>query len=80
MSESLLQHPDAASRFFDNYMILLGKHKIPKKQRSWYVKHVEDFIKAQNGLKIKRRFGTDISAYFTMLACQNRLQEMIYTH
>ena len=75
MSDSLSQHPDAASRFFDNYLILLDRNKIPEKQRRWYVKHVEDFIRAQNGRKIKCCSGSDVSEYFTMLGRQNRLQD-----
>jgi hypothetical protein len=53
MSDSPLSIPDAASRFFDNYLNCLFKASIPEKQRRWYVKRVEEFIKAQNGHKIK---------------------------
>jgi len=65
--------PDAASRFFDNYLECLHKASIPEKQRRWYVKRVEAFIKAQNGLKIKTLSGDDITRYFEMIGRKNRL-------
>jgi hypothetical protein len=37
------------------------------------VKHVEAFIKAQNGRKIKTLSGTDISTYLDVLGRENRL-------
>jgi hypothetical protein len=46
--------------FFDNYLVCLRKASIPEKQRRWYVKRVEAFIKAHNGLKIKVLSGDDI--------------------
>jgi len=45
--------PDAASRYFDNYLKCLRKAPMPGKHRRWYVKRVEEFIKAQNRHKIK---------------------------
>lgn len=75
MSDSLSQHPDAASRFFDNYLILLDRNKMPDKRRCWYVKHVEDFIRAQNRRKVKGLSGHDVSGYLAMLGRHNRLQD-----
>ena len=45
--------PGVASRFFTNFLKCLAKLSIPDKQRRWYVKHIEAFIRAQNGRKIK---------------------------
>lgn len=73
MPDSPILIPDAASRFFDNYLNCLIKASIPEKQRRWYVKHVEAFIKAQNGHKIKGLSGTDITQYFDVIGRQNRL-------
>ena len=66
--------PDPVSRFYDNYLKCLLNASIPEKQRPWYVKHVEDFIKAQNGNKIKRLSGSDIELYFKVTGRQNRFQ------
>jgi len=65
--------PDSASRFFDNYLKCLIKSSIPEKQRRWYVKRVEEFIKAQNGRKIKGLLAADITQYFETIGRQNRL-------
>lgn len=73
MPDSPRPHADAASRFFDNYLTLLDRNKVPEKQRRWYVKHIEAFIKGQNGRKIKALSGPDVSAYLDMLGRQNRL-------
>ena len=54
-------------------MKTLAKHSIPEKQRRWYVKHIETFIKAQNGNKIKSLSAEDITRYFEALGRQNRL-------
>lgn len=73
MSDSPFSVPDAAARFFDNYLECLHKASIPEKQRRWYVKRVEDFIKAHNGLKIKALSGAEIARYFEMIGRENRL-------
>lgn len=65
--------PDASSRFFDNYLFHLHKASIPEKQQRWYVKRVEEFIKAQNGTKIKSLSSPDIELYFETIGRQNRL-------
>ncbi len=65
---------DVASRFFDKYLICLAKAGVPEKCRRWYVKHIEAFIKAQNGRKIKTLSAEDVNQYFDMLGRQNRLQ------
>jgi hypothetical protein len=76
MSDSPLSVPDAASRFFDNYLNCLIKASIPEKQRRWYVKRIEEFIKAHNGHKIKALSGSYIARYFDMIGRQNRLAGM----
>jgi integron integrase len=73
MLDSPVSVPDAASRFYDNYLNCLIKASIPEKKRRWYVKRIEDFIKAQNGQKIKGLTGADIAQYFEVIGRQNRL-------
>lgn len=58
---------DAASRFFDHYLAALIRHRVPERQRRWYVKHGEVFIKDQNGRKIKTLSGGDVAGYFDTL-------------
>lgn len=64
MSDSPVSVPDAATRFFDNYLNCQIKAAIPEKQRRWYVKRVEEFIKAQNGRKFKPLTHIDIDRHF----------------
>jgi hypothetical protein len=64
MPDSPLSVPDAASRFFDNYLNCLVKASILQKKRHWYVKRIEEFIKAQTGRKIKGLSGSELNQYF----------------
>jgi hypothetical protein len=73
MPDSPLSVPDAASRFFDNYLNYLVKASIPQKKRHWYVKRIEEFIKAQSGRKIKSLSGSELNQYFEIIGRQNRL-------
>jgi len=57
MSDSFRSVPEAAARFFDNYLICLDKASVPEKQRRWYVRRIETFIKAYSGRKIKSLSG-----------------------
>ena len=75
MPDSPVIIPDAASRFFDNYLVCLRKASIPGKQRRWYVKRVDAFIKVQNGYKIKPLSGDDIARYFEMTGRVKRLPD-----
>jgi hypothetical protein len=73
MSESLTHTPDAVARFYDNYVTCLDKASVPEKQRRWYVKHVEAFIKAHSGRKIKSLTSQEVGEYLDMLGRQNQL-------
>ena len=73
MSDSSQRGFDAASRFFDNYLVCLDKRSVPDNHRRWYVKRVEEFINAQRGHKIKALSGAEVSGYLETLGRQNRL-------
>ncbi len=73
MSDSNSPAADAIARFYDNYLNCLHKASIPEKQRRWYVKRIEAFIKAHSGRKIKSLTDQEISAYLKMIGRQNRL-------
>ncbi|MEW8328175.1 MAG: integron integrase [Candidatus Thiodiazotropha sp.] len=64
---------DPTARFFDNYLKCLINASIPEKQRRWYVKRLEDFIKAQNGHKIKALSVLNIHNYLEMIGRQKQL-------
>lgn len=65
--------PDAVTRFYDNYLKCLYKHAVPEKQRRWYVKHIESFIKAHSDRKIKSLSALDLNNYLEMLGRKKRL-------
>jgi len=65
--------PDAIARFYDNYLNCLHKASIPEKQRRWYVKRIEAFIKTHSGRKIKSITDKEVSGYLEMPGRQNRL-------
>lgn len=69
---------DAVSRFYTNYINCLIKSGVPKKSLRWYVRHIEEFIKAQKGRKIKTLSADDITQYFDVLGRQTRLQGWQY--
>ncbi len=73
MSDSFRSVPDPVARFFDNYLICLDKASVPEKQRRWYVRRVEAFIKAHSGRKIKSLNSQEVNGYLEMLGRQNRL-------
>ncbi len=45
----------------------------------WYVKHIETFIKTQNGNKIKSLSAADNNRYVEMIGRQNRLEAWPFT-
>jgi len=73
MSDSLAAAPGAASRFLDNYLTCLAKASVPERPRRWYVKRVEDFIRAQQGRKIKALSGAEVTEYLARIGLENRL-------
>ncbi len=52
----------------------LAKAGVPEKRRRWYVKHIEYFIRAQNGRRIKTLTADDINHYFDVPGRQNQLK------
>jgi integron integrase len=64
---------DAAARFFENYLLCLERAGVAARRRRWYVKRLGDFIKAQNGRKIKQLTAADIHGYFERLGRERRL-------
>lgn len=73
MPDSPVNPPEAVARFFDSYLVCLQKASIPERRRRWYVKRVEDFIKAQNGRRIKSLSGPEITAYLETIGREKRL-------
>ena len=54
---------DSASRFWDKYILKTTAYNVPEGARRWYVRHVEDFIKAQSGRRLMTLTAGDIENY-----------------
>ena len=55
----------AVDQFWHNYLFILEKYSIPAKGRRWYRVHVETYIAAHQGVKLKDHLPTDIDEYLT---------------
>ena len=73
MRDSTVHAHGAASHFFDNYLKCLVHSSVPEKQRRWYVKRVEDFIRAQNVRKIKVLAADEPNRFFAVIGREGRL-------
>ena len=73
MPDTPVSAAGASARFFDNYLSALDNAAIPKRQRRWYVRRVEEFIKAQAGRKIKTLPGSEVRGYINMICRKHRL-------
>ena len=51
------------SLFWHNYLSILEKFSIPAKIRPWYRKHVEEYISAHQGVKLKHHTAQNLSDY-----------------
>jgi hypothetical protein len=65
--------PRRGLALLNNLLSCLAKASVPERQRRWYVKRVEELIKAHEGRKIKSLSGSDIQRYFDMIGRHNRL-------
>ena len=43
---------DSVSRFRDKYITKTIIYNVPERTRQWYVRHIEDYIKARNGERL----------------------------
>ncbi len=54
---------DAASRFWDKYILKTTSYNVPESARRWYVRHAEMFIKAHSGRRLSTLTADDIEHY-----------------
>jgi len=65
---------DQIVRFWDKYIIKLMHYNVPDKSRRWYVKHVEDYIKAHPNLPLKQHTEQCPTQYLNDLGRNEHLQ------
>ncbi len=54
---------DAASRFWDKYILKTASYNVPERARRWYVRHAEVFIKAHSGRRLATLTADDMERY-----------------
>lgn len=57
------QTDPAISSFWLRYLALLRKHSVPDKYHHWHRQHVEDYLHAHNGRKLKIHSAEDVKEY-----------------
>ncbi|MBL7004403.1 MAG: hypothetical protein ISR69_10295 [Gammaproteobacteria bacterium] len=63
------------SLFWHNYLSILVKFSIPAKIRPWYRKHVEEYISAHQGVKLKHHTAQNLSDYLNAKGRTESLSE-----
>ena len=59
------KYQQLVNQFWHNYLFLLEKYSIPVKVRSWYRKHVEEYISFYQGVKLQQHLPRHIDDYLT---------------
>ena len=54
---------DAASHFWDKYILKTAAYNVPERARRWYVRHAEVFIKAHSERRLSTLTADDIEHY-----------------
>lgn len=62
------EYQHLVNRFWHNYLSVLEKFSFLVKVRPWYRKHVEEYISAHQGVKIKQSF----EKFMTLLKLPSR--------
>lgn len=70
--------PDATSNFYSNYLNCLANSGVAPRQRKWYVKHIEQFIKTRSGRRIKSLSVSEIDSYLEMLGRKKNMQSWYF--
>jgi len=65
----------AIQRFWDKYIILLGKQGIKPGQHRWYVRHIEQYISHYSKQKLVTHAPEQVSSYLHMLGRQRSLED-----
>ena len=69
------KHKHLVNQFWHNYLSLLEKFSIPAKARPWYRKHIEEYIKAHQGVKLQQHLPQQIDDYLFGIGRKIHVQE-----
>ena len=64
MSNSKDFNPEAASRFWDNYINVLIEQKVNEKVRLWYVKRVEQYIQHYHDQRLRTHTAQHVVGFY----------------
>ena len=70
--------PDAETRFWDNFIKFLSDQHVKSTSIRWYVKHVEQYLAANNGRKLRQHSPDNVVDYFKTLGRNSRLKDWQY--
>lgn len=65
----------SVKRFWDRYINQLATRRIKPEQHRWYVKHVENYIKAHDGRKLQENTQADVTQYLLELGRRPGIKE-----
>ncbi|MDH5632926.1 MAG: integron integrase [Gammaproteobacteria bacterium] len=65
-------------RFWDKYLILLGKNNIKPTAQRWYVRRVEQYIDHYQGVKLSTHTAEHVTDYFREIGSQTTLKDWQY--
>lgn len=66
---------DAVEGFWEIYLEKTAQNNVPAKARRWYVKHVEEYIKANSGLKLSQHLPSNVEEFLQELGRNNHLAD-----
>ena len=69
---------DAASRFWDKYILKTISYNVPEGARRWYVRHAEVFIKAHSGRRLSTLTADDTERYLKEKGRSKKLTDWQY--
>ena len=66
---------DAVTRFWSDYLAELERKGVPESARPWYRKHVEQFIGAHPGVRLREVQAPQVQAYLRKAGRNTRLAD-----
>lgn len=69
------KYQQLVNQFWHNYLFLLEKHSIPAKARSWYRRHIEEYISFYEGVKLQQHLPHHLDDYLTAKGRMARIPE-----
>ena len=69
---------ESVARFWDNYIEKTKAYLRNPANARWYVKHIENYIKSNEGLRLRDHTGQEITNYLNTAIQKQRLKDWQY--